>query len=1141
MAHNYIVTASKSTAVIDSDTGNFTGPNDLNLVLAKASRIEVLTVIEDGLKPVCEIGIYGHVESLKLFRPAGSNKDLLFFITSKYNVAILECVEGKQSETYEFITRKSGNIADLACMPSEVRSIVIIDPQCRMIGLRLYSGLFKVLSLAKLKTGELETFNIRMEETVVSDITFLHGYSNPTIAFTYKDMGGTSHLKTFEISVKEKEFILGPWNKDNIASEASILIPVPQPYGGLVVVSLESIVYLNGSLVRVIAPPLIKHSPIQCYCQIDKEGSRYLLGDLAGRLFCLILEAQDYRLSDKIEVKDIRLEYLGEISIPQTINFLDNAMVHIGSRFGDSQLIKLLVEPDENGSFIQVCETYTNLGPISDMCLVDLEKQGQGQLVTCSGHYKNGTLRIIRNGIGLNEKSSIDLCNIRGVWSLKIGPGQVKDNYLFITFIVDSFLWFCEDNGDFINSTDPDGFDRTSRTILCSNVGHQSIIQVTRRSIRLICSITKNLHDEWTLPASNEEDVSTGLYKVCHTNNSVICASGKKLYIFDILPGKLHLAREFELHAEVACLDLNPIAPDHQLLSVGFWFDMNIILYSLPDFKELFRERLNSEICMVPRSIITAKLEDNYYLLCALGDGSVHYFNLDPISGRLSNCKKVTLGTYETILRPFRSKSTTNHLFVCSDRPAVIYSTNNKLVFSNVNLKEVNYMCPLDTNHYSDSLALVSDTDILFGTIDEIQKLHIRTIPLYESPSKIAHQSSTQTLGLLSFRHDIQDPTGIHPVRQSASTLARSRSYASSMSTGAAKPPSMGLDQREVETHNLLIIDQHTLEVLHAHQFMQSEHAMAILSTRLGESEEEYYVVGTTYVLDDEPEPKQGRFVVLKWTQDLKLEQVAELSIKGSPYSLCEFDNKFLAGVNASVNLVELNSRRDLHIECTHVNSIMALYLKRKGNNILMGDLMRSMSLISYKPLQAHFEEISRDYNPAWMTEVEILDDEHFLGAEQAKNIFVCHRKSKAVNEQDRQQMEAVGLFHLGDIVNVFRPGSLVVQHPSERSIDIKGTTLFGTVGGVIGLIMTIDETLYNELDNIQNSICRVIKPVGCIDHKGWRAFQGNRSSQHSIGFIDGDLVESFLDLRREQMEEISDPASLDAAVKLIEEMSRLH
>ncbi len=38
-------------------------------------------------------------------------------------------------------------------------------------------------------------------------------------------------------------------------------------------------------------------------------------------------------------------------------------------------------------------DSFTNLGPILDMVIVDLEKQGQGQLVTCSGAYKEGSLR----------------------------------------------------------------------------------------------------------------------------------------------------------------------------------------------------------------------------------------------------------------------------------------------------------------------------------------------------------------------------------------------------------------------------------------------------------------------------------------------------------------------------------------------------------------------------------------------------------------------------------------------------------------------------------------------------------------------------------------------------------------------------
>lgn len=73
------------------------------------------------------------------------------------------------------------------------------------------------------------------------------------------------------------------------------------------------------------------------------------------------------------------------MNIPESITYLDNSVLFIGSRMGDSQLVKLNKMADENGSYVTVMETFTNLGPIIDMIVVDLERQGQGQLITCSG------------------------------------------------------------------------------------------------------------------------------------------------------------------------------------------------------------------------------------------------------------------------------------------------------------------------------------------------------------------------------------------------------------------------------------------------------------------------------------------------------------------------------------------------------------------------------------------------------------------------------------------------------------------------------------------------------------------------------------------------------------------------------------
>jgi DNA damage-binding protein 1 len=81
--------------------------------------------------------------------------------------------------------------------------------------------------------------------------------------------------------------------------------------------------------------------------------------------------------------------------------------------YGDSQLIRLNPEADEHKSFVHIVESYPNLGAIVDMSVVDLDRQGQAQVVTCSGAYKDGSLRVIRNGIGINEEASIALPGIK--------------------------------------------------------------------------------------------------------------------------------------------------------------------------------------------------------------------------------------------------------------------------------------------------------------------------------------------------------------------------------------------------------------------------------------------------------------------------------------------------------------------------------------------------------------------------------------------------------------------------------------------------------------------------------------------------------------------------------------------------------
>lgn len=119
--------------------GNFTSPDDLNLILAKNTRLEIYVVTPEGLRPVKEINIYGKISIMKLFRPPVSiyalrrkmlwssrfiwsffiisihtfqkeTKDQLFILTYRFNAAILECQQLGAGDI-EIITKAHGNVA----------------------------------------------------------------------------------------------------------------------------------------------------------------------------------------------------------------------------------------------------------------------------------------------------------------------------------------------------------------------------------------------------------------------------------------------------------------------------------------------------------------------------------------------------------------------------------------------------------------------------------------------------------------------------------------------------------------------------------------------------------------------------------------------------------------------------------------------------------------------------------------------------------------------------------------------------------------------------------------------------------------------------------------------------------------------
>lgn len=93
----------------------------------------------------------------------------------------------------------------------------------------------------------------------------------------------------------------------------------------------------------------------------------------------------------------------------------------------------------------------------------------------------------------------------------------------------------------------------------------------------------------------------------------------------------------------------------------------------------------------------------------------------------------------------------------------ICFNVIAQIILSVVFVSECTFFNPL-------SIALVTPTALIIGSVDEIQKLHVRTLPLEETPKRLALQSETSSLGVITYRQEMfQEGMGFKPVRSSIS------------------------------------------------------------------------------------------------------------------------------------------------------------------------------------------------------------------------------------------------------------------------------------------------------------------------------------------------------------------------------------
>ena len=170
---SYVVTAHPADAVSHALVSNFISEDELDLIVSKGSRLVIYSAGPEGLQPFKEVPMYGRIATMELWRPPGQKLAQLFVSTESNKFCILAW------DGSEIVTKANGDLSDRIGRPADSGPIAIMEPRCRLIGLHLYDGLFKVIQANPSGALDGEAFNIRLEELRVIDVKFLHNYQEP--------------------------------------------------------------------------------------------------------------------------------------------------------------------------------------------------------------------------------------------------------------------------------------------------------------------------------------------------------------------------------------------------------------------------------------------------------------------------------------------------------------------------------------------------------------------------------------------------------------------------------------------------------------------------------------------------------------------------------------------------------------------------------------------------------------------------------------------------------------------------------------------------------------------------------------------------------------------------------------------------
>lgn len=1003
---------------------------------------------------------------LQRLQPKGFELDFLFIATERFQY--FNVAWNPETNQLETVAQTIEDASEQYMRPSQSQNKCLVDPTGRFLAMHLWEGVLNVFRLPTRKgsSTKLEALDqVRLTELWMKASTFIHSRTgHPRIAFLYKSQldQEEARLAIYRLTKDDKGGDVSKFDPhkdrelDVVMADpyTSLLIPVPVDeekryhvrnserakahLGGVIAVGETLLTYFDSLTYASVSSPL--QDPKIFIAWAEYNATQYFLADDYGRLDLLTIETSVEPTGVVVTgMKLVPMKFQDSIAMTSRASSLvciGSDTLFVASHHGDSQLFRF----DLESNTLTLVKSLSNNAPILDFAVMDMGNRegdtqagnafssGQSRIVAGCGAYRDGSLRSIRSGVGLEDRGILDeLEGTRGLFTLRSFDSDKIDT-LVVSSITETRVFKFDTEGGIEEVFAFEGLSLDGDTLLATNLPDGQLLQITSKFAMLLDPESGVAVSTWDVPEGRSITSASANGKW-----ALLSVDGLTLVSLNLHHGLAAQIQEAKKdlvsgqHDQVSCIHAARDAPD--LGVVGWWSSGRITLVDLATLKSLHGEsmRHTDDSAAVPRDVALVQLHSPQKggptLLVAMDNGNVVTFNVSTRGFAVSGRKSVTLGSSPARLHVLPQQDGTCSVFATTEHASLIYSAEGALVYSATPADDATFVAPFDSHAFPDSIIISTENDIRICHVDRERLTHVKVLPVNETVRRLAYSPNLRAFGL-----------------------------------GCIKKELSG--NEEIVTSSFKLVDEIIFQELGEPFLLNESNSLEIVEcairAELPDSVgnlAERFIIGTSFIEDgdmQEADGALGRILVLGVDENRQVYQIVSQKLKGACRCLGMVDNYIVAGLSKTVVAYsytqETKTSGSLSRLAVYRPTVVPVNLDVSGNIIGVVDLMQSLSLVKFTPPKdgnkARLEEIARHFETGWTTSACHLEGERWLSTDAQANIIVLQRNPNAPTAEDRERLEVTSEMNLGEQVNQIR--KLVV--PSNETTVVSPRAFLGTV-----------------------------------------------------------------------------------------------